>query len=66
MGFQVSGAEIGVNTSRLVRGRTSNGIPYAIFSISVPAGASPGMRNLYLTGPAEQAALTGAIEVRGS
>jgi hypothetical protein len=62
-GFRVSGSDVVLDPAGVVRGAASNGVPFAIFSLSVRPGARPGGRNLYVIGPSEGAAFTGALEV---
>jgi hypothetical protein len=62
-GFRVSGRDIVLDPSGVVRGAAVNGIPFAIFPLSVRPGAKPGARSLYVAGAAESAVFTGAIEV---
>jgi hypothetical protein len=62
-GFQVSGSDVALDPTGVVRGEAVNGVPFAIFPLSVRPGARPGGRNLYVTGTTERAAFTGAIEV---
>lgn len=62
-GFRVSGSDVALDPAGAVRGTASNGVPFAIFPLSVHPGAHPGGRSLYLIGPSERAAFTGAIEV---
>jgi hypothetical protein len=62
-GFRFSGGDLTINTSRMARGLTTTGLPYAIFPLTVRAGAPGGIRTLFVSSPTERAALTGAIEV---
>jgi hypothetical protein len=62
-GFRFSGGDLTINTSRMARGLTTTGLPYAIFPLMVRDGASGGMRTLFVASPTERAALSGAIEV---
>jgi hypothetical protein len=62
-GFRIGASDFTIDSTRLVRGVLTNGVPYVIFPVAIRAGAPPGARTLYLAGPAERATLTGAIEV---
>jgi Carboxypeptidase regulatory-like domain/Matrixin len=60
---RVSGRDVALDATGAVRGAAGNGVPFAIFPLSVRPGARPGGRNLYVIGPSERAAFSGAIEV---
>jgi hypothetical protein len=62
-GFSISGGDVTFDTSRITRGTSNLGAPYAILQLSVRPGAPRGARNLYLANATERAAFTGCIEV---
>jgi hypothetical protein len=62
-GFSISGSDFVIDPTRLVRGVSTNGMPYVILPLAIRSGARPGARSLNVTGRSERATLTGAVEV---